>query len=187
LENEDGDILSSVKIYIDGVYIHHYAPETITFCSGCKCDTYVDCGFGQHTFRLEKTGYNNWEKTEMINAAGSYEVNPVMTKTSATPAPTSTPTLTPSPTPVPTAKPLTPTPTPKVTPTPTPNPEVLGEEATGSGLYLLDEGTPSATPTSFAKDASSKKNFLPLTAIGLGVVLVFASLATFFFSSRQKA
>ena len=48
VKDKSGNVLSSVKIYVDGFYIHHYAPETLVFCDGCKCDTYVDCGFGNH-------------------------------------------------------------------------------------------------------------------------------------------
>lgn len=38
VKNEDGELLSNVKIYIDSVYTHHFAPEDINFCESCKCD-----------------------------------------------------------------------------------------------------------------------------------------------------
>lgn len=81
VKNGDGEVLSSVKIYVDGVYTHHYAPEMITFCEGCKCDTYVDCGFGEHTIKLEKNGYEAWSQTKIFNTGDIYEVSPVMNPT----------------------------------------------------------------------------------------------------------
>ena len=78
VKNEDGEVLSSVKIYVDDIYLHHYAPETLTFCDGCRCDDYVDCGFGEHTIKLEKSGFQNWIETKTINSNETYEVNPTM-------------------------------------------------------------------------------------------------------------
>lgn len=85
-----GNILTSVKVYVDGAYIHHYAPETLTFCDGCKCDTEVSCGFGSHTMTLGKSGYQNWNETKTFNLGDFYEVNPVMNLASQTPSPTPT-------------------------------------------------------------------------------------------------
>lgn len=31
VKNKNGETISNVKIYVDGVYIHHYAPEVLTF------------------------------------------------------------------------------------------------------------------------------------------------------------
>ncbi|MGD8744413.1 MAG: carbohydrate binding domain-containing protein, partial [Candidatus Woesebacteria bacterium] len=90
-KDEGGNALSSVKIYIDGVYVHHYAPETIEFCEGCDCDGYVTCGYGEHTIRLEKSGYENWSRTKTFNAGDSYSDDPVLLAISSDPQ--STPTL----------------------------------------------------------------------------------------------
>jgi hypothetical protein len=191
VKNESGEALSTVKIYVDGKYTHHYAPETLKFCDGCYCynggEEKVSCGFGQHTFRLEKTGYNNWEKTETINAGGSYEVSPVMTVISAAPTSTPNPTATPTPTriptsaPTPTAKPLTPSPTTKLSPTSSSTPAVLGKEATGAGLYLLGEATAAATPTLTLEQNGEKRNLFPLVFIGLGGILILGSVFSFWY------
>lgn len=115
VKNESGSVLSSVKIYVDDVYVHHYAPETLTFCEDCTCDTYVDCGFGDHTISLQKTGYQEWSESETINVGESYEVNPIMLV--VMPTLTATPTLTPTPTSTPIPTIAGPTPTATVTPT----------------------------------------------------------------------
>jgi len=80
VKNEEGDILSSVKIYIDDKYTHHYAPEILEFCEGCYCDDNkeVECGLGDHTIRLEKNGYQDWKEAKTINAGSSYRVDPIM-------------------------------------------------------------------------------------------------------------
>jgi len=98
VKNENGDILSSVKIYIDDQYIHHYAPETLEFCDGCYCDDdkEVGCGFGDHTIRLEKNGYQDWSEVKAINTGDSYVVDPVMILllvSTPIPTPTATPTI----------------------------------------------------------------------------------------------
>jgi len=95
VKNKDGDILSSVKVYVDDKYIHHYVPETLEFCDGCYCDSdkEVECGFGDHTIRLEKNGYQDWNEVKTINAGDSYIVNPIMIfSLASTPTPTTTPT-----------------------------------------------------------------------------------------------
>lgn len=99
----------------------------------------------------------------------------------STSSPTSTPTLTPTPT----SKANTPTPSKKLTPTATPTEkvatesgEILGKEATESGLYLLGESTASATSTP-TQESRKPKHFLPLALIGLGAVLIGAALIPF--------
>lgn len=77
-KDENGNTLSSVKIYIDNVYVHHYAPETLTFCSDCNCNGYVDCKFGNHTVKLEKSGYESWSETVDITQGSSLQANPVL-------------------------------------------------------------------------------------------------------------
>lgn len=68
VKDKEGETLSNVKVYIDDVYLHHYTPEVITFCNDCQCDDYVSCGFGQHTIKLEKTGYDNWQENKIISS-----------------------------------------------------------------------------------------------------------------------
>jgi len=74
VKDENGNVLTSVKIYVDGVYAHHYAPETLTFCDNCE-----DGGFGQHTIRLEKAGYQDWSDTKDLYSGNSYEISSQMT------------------------------------------------------------------------------------------------------------
>lgn len=101
VKNEKGEVLSSVKIYVDDQYLHHYAPEVLEFGDGYYCDDdkKVACGFGEHSIRLEKNGYEDWEETKEIKAGDAYSVNPVMAfLPSPTPNPTATPVSSLSPT-----------------------------------------------------------------------------------------
>lgn len=151
---ESGDLLSTVKIYVDGQYIHHEDEETLTFCRGCFCDNdqQVSCDFGDHTIRLEKNGYQDWQDSRAINWGDFHEVTPEMTadqsaddpvaiptsSSTNTPAPTKTPTLT---------KSKTPTPIKKITPTLTTdqilakklNTQTMAEE---KGTFKLGSPTP---------------------------------------------
>jgi hypothetical protein len=68
-----------VEIYVDNVYVHHWAPEDLKFCDGCRCNDYVDCEFGKHKFTLKKSGYLDWSDEQEINTNNSPTVNPVMT------------------------------------------------------------------------------------------------------------
>ncbi|MFC1711885.1 hypothetical protein ACFLZ1_04885 [Patescibacteria group bacterium] len=81
VKDEDGNVLSSVKVFVNGVYVHHYAPETLIFCNNCKCDDLVNCGFGEFTIHLEKSGYDKWEDKKTINSGDKFEVNVVLGKT----------------------------------------------------------------------------------------------------------
>jgi len=87
---DTGELLSGAKIYIDGVYIHHYTPQELKFCDDCKCDTYVDCGFGTHTVTVKKSGYQNWSKTRELSPGDSFEDTPKLYKTTAPPPTPST-------------------------------------------------------------------------------------------------
>lgn len=118
VKDSGGNTVTNVKIYVDGLYIHHYAPEELTFCDGCKCDTDVDCSFGQHTIKLEKSGYQDWSETKMISAGASYEVNPVMNKLIST---------------------LTATPTSKLTSLPTSTPKPISSLSPSFPTSTLDE------------------------------------------------
>lgn len=104
VKNGSGVVLSQVKINVDGVYLHHYAPEIISFCEGCSCDGYVSCGFGQHTITLQKDGFIDWTDTRTINIGESFEVNPVMTEVAPTSIPTDEPTSIPTSVPTPISK-----------------------------------------------------------------------------------
>lgn len=164
-KDNNGNELSGVKIYVDDDYIHHEDDETLTFCDDCHCDNEnsIDCGFGEHTIRLEKSGYENWQETKTFSAGNSYEVNPVMGIVSSS---TPTPTTTSAPTSTPTIKlSLTPTktPTPSLSPTATPSGEVLGEEiATGSTLDQLSDDGNNSTASSEESGDIKNISFLPL-------------------------
>jgi hypothetical protein len=77
--DSSGEKLSSVKIYLDGEYMHHYAPEEIEFCSDCK-DGEIKCDFGEHTIKLEKSGYYSWEENKKIEPGKEYEINVALSK-----------------------------------------------------------------------------------------------------------
>jgi len=164
-KDENGDILSAVKIYVDDVYIHHYPPETLEFCDGCKCDNDVDCDFGEHKIKLEKSGYQDWIQVITINAGDSYEKNPIMKKImpTSTPTPTFSPSLTPT---------VISTPTLTLTSTPTltssPSGEILGIEKEASQMI--------ASSPSVSKEASTAPKLSPpfwsKILIGLGISLM---------------
>lgn len=174
VKNEDGEVLSSVKIYVDGNYVHHYAPEILTFCDGCKCDADVGCGFGNHTISLEKSGYQNWSETKTINSGNSYEVNPVMNFASSTSSS------------VPTLSPTTPAKSNLVSAGESATPkeaeredgssqnlpgEILGEEATLSGEGTESAAfftTPSTSPTPALESKSGWQKNLPKIFLILG-------------------
>lgn len=80
VKDQNDIVLSSVKVYVDNVYLHHFAPETLIFCEGCKCDTIINCGFGQHVIKLEKNGYDDWSETKDFTTGSYFEVNPKMEK-----------------------------------------------------------------------------------------------------------
>lgn len=79
----DADLMRkipSAEVYVDGVYIHAYAPETIHFCTGCMCGTYVDCGFGTHTISVRKKGYAEFSQLISVNAGDVVDVEPILRK-----------------------------------------------------------------------------------------------------------
>jgi len=184
IKDEDGEILNSVKVYIDDVYLHHYAPEVISFCDGCWCDSYVSCGFGQHTIKLEKTGYDNWQESKTINSGETYEVNPVMIFSG--PASTSTPT--PKPTVI-----LTPTPTLKIIATSTPKSilktasesgTILGEEIEATpAFYPLEE---TAAEASGSMDNSTKSNFWPKLFFASALLFLFFASFWVWYNFRTR-
>ncbi|MCK4529385.1 hypothetical protein KAW18_18630, partial [candidate division WOR-3 bacterium] len=78
-----GAAITRAKVYVDDVYIHGWAPEDITFCAGCKCDTYVDCGFGTHTVKVVK-GEKEWTKTRDLKAGDVFTDTPLLEEAKVT-------------------------------------------------------------------------------------------------------
>lgn len=160
VKDEEGNLLGNVKVYLDGVYLHHYAPETLTFCDDCHCDGDVDCGFGTHTIKLEKSDYQDWSETKTFDPGDSYEVNPVMEKTSL---------------------PSESSPTPSVKVSPLPTSKSLVKKSTSSAGKVLGGETLATTsfyPWEATKEAeeeeatSSRKRVLPLVFLGLGLAIL---------------
>ncbi len=169
VKDEDGEILNNVKVYIDDVYLHHYAPEVLTFCDDCQCDTDVDCGFSQHVIKLEKTGYHDWSETKTFGPSDFIEVSPVMifSESISTPTPS-----------------VSPTPTPKATVTPSLTPKVISKTASDSGEVLGEEvATLSAFYPYQASDGaeeneaslSAKNRIFPKVFLVSGLLIIFVS------------
>ena len=78
VKNEAGATLGAAKVYVDDIYVKHYAPELLTFCTGCSCDTVIPCGFGTHTVSIKKAGYQDWNKTRTLGSGDSFTDSPVM-------------------------------------------------------------------------------------------------------------
>ena len=184
VKDEDGEILSSVKVYVDNVYIHHYTPEVLTFCDNCRCDSYINCNFGQHTIKLEKTGYQEWEETKTISSGDFYEVNPVMVFSQSNP----------SPTPTPTTKLTTPTPTLKITVTPTPKStlkiatdsgEILGEETASFSSFYPYEATDEMKENETTPAAKSK--LLPKIFLLGGLLLLFTAASWLWYTFKYTS
>lgn len=190
VKNSDNDILSSVKIFVDGNYINHYAPEILTFCDGCRCDpdNNVNCELGNHRISLEKTNYQTWGVTKNFTSGFNEEVNPVLDVV----VPTSTPTPVPAPTstlvPSPTST-LSPTPSKKLTltPTATVSGEILGQNASGEGevsaLGSVSGAMEASGGAKLSKPSITSFIYYILT-IGGGVGLISASI--YFFLKNRK-
>jgi len=174
VKDEDGNTLSNVEVYVDEIYLHHYAPETLTFCDGCHCDSYVDCGFGEHTIRLKKSGYEDWTEIKTISVGNSYEVNPVISfvdsDSSTATSPQSSSTLIPSPKPI------------KVIGA-TFSGEILGEESTPDGFYPWE-----ATKEGESQEATenAKIKSLPKIIFVLGLILLLSAATHFCYNSRRE-
>lgn len=186
VKDKDGEILSNVKVYIDDVYLHHYTPEVITFCDDCQCDGYISCDFGQHTIKLEKTGYDNWQEDKIISSGEAYEVNPIMIFSSTGLAPTATPTL--KPTTV-----LTVTPTMKITSTPmlksvsktaTESGTILGEESEATpAFYPLEEA---ASEASGSINDFGKSSFWPKLFFSSALLFLFFASFWVWYNLRTR-
>jgi len=88
----NGNELASVKVYVDGQYIHHYLPEDLKFCDGCYCDDAhrVSCSLGNHRLRAHRDGYQDWQWENNFLAGETYRQQPVL-------APLASPTTLPPP------------------------------------------------------------------------------------------
>jgi len=167
VKDEDGNSLSSVKVYLDDFYLHHYAPETLTFCNGCQCDTYVVCDFGEHTIKLEKSGFANWSKTKTLNPGDYFEVNPIMSHLDSDSS---------------SSFEESPSPSPDIVPTPSPKPiqvtgaallgKILGEEATPAALFPWE-----ATKEAESQEATGTLKVKLIPKLFLGFGLVFLAVA----------
>ncbi len=78
--DENSNEMASVKIYVDGKYIHHYLPETLKFCSGCYCDDdrQVSCSLGRHRLRAQRAGYRDWQWENSFAAGQTYQRRPIL-------------------------------------------------------------------------------------------------------------
>ena len=83
-DNTTGQDITSVEIYVDDVYIHHYAPEDLTFGPGKTIGGYVSAEFGSHTIRLVKTNYDDWTQTVNVQDGSDITLTPSMTPTAGT-------------------------------------------------------------------------------------------------------
>lgn len=178
VKDNQGNKISNVKVYLDGVYLHHYAPEILVFCQGCKCDTYVDCKFGKHRIELQKDGYYEWFEEIEIKPGDNLEVNPVMEKEEIF-----NPTSSPIPSPI-----LTPTPTQEITPTlslnsnlSTQDGNILGQQTQSIDFYPLEKDTNKETSSEESLNQKKPTNKLGKIMIIFGVfcllVAGFLSLA----------
>jgi len=66
----EGKELSRAKIYVDGIYVHHWTPEFFLFGDARYCDGYAECGFGEHKIEVKKKDYQTYSTT--INAKREY-------------------------------------------------------------------------------------------------------------------
>ena len=177
-KSSDGEELSTVKIYVDDQYIHHYTPETLEFCEGCFCyqenEEKVNCGLGDHTIKLVKSGYLEWRETRSFSSGDSVSVNPILSMIVASPTPT--PVLSPTTTPG-----VTPTTKPEAL-TPTPQGEVLGEEAS-QAFYPLEEVEKEAESTGSGQDRSPA---IAKIFLGSGLAFLFSAGLYGWYTIKKK-
>lgn len=184
-KDQDGQIITSVKIYIDNLYTHHEDDEILEFCDGCFCDIdhLISCGFGEHTIKLSKTGYADWSEQRIVLQGSNYETTPILTKLAeSTPAPTNatTPTQTSTPT-----QTTTPTKTPTVTIIPTLSSTisaVLGESTDSASISseFITDTKPSPSPENKINKPTNYK-----TPFFIGIFLAISSGALLYFRHRK--
>lgn len=78
LAAETGNELRNAEVWVDGTYIHRYAPGDIYFCDGCMCGEYTDCDFGTHTITIVKTGYVNFNQEITLDDGDIINIQPLM-------------------------------------------------------------------------------------------------------------
>jgi hypothetical protein len=81
VKDNNGKVLSNVKVYVNGIYTHHYAPEILVFCPGCNCGNqvhFVECNYGDGVLKLERKDYEDWEKAISVSKGDYLEFSPVM-------------------------------------------------------------------------------------------------------------
>lgn len=165
VKDSSGNILSSVQIFVDGNYVHHYAPETLKFCDGCTCDNYANCGFGEHTIKLGKDGYKEWSEKRIINSGSTYEISVVMSAVDlSSPSPSILPSPTSSPSLIASKK-----------PSPFPSNQEEINETSIAGEILGEENSQSAQPVQNNKTTNNKKFLLPLIISFFGMILLVIS------------
>lgn len=181
-QDQNGQILTSVKIYIDNQYTHHEDDETFEFCDTCYCDNdkTIPCAIGQHRIKLIKSGYSDWSELRNINLGTNYEISPILTKIiESTPTPTSSPTSTNTPTPTPTK-------------TPTLTIKTLQASSSSSFSAVLAESTSSASISAITDDSlglsTIKNKKAPLsykTSFFLGLFIAVSSGGLLYFRHRK--
>ncbi len=166
VKDKNGNKLANVKIYIDGLYTNHYAPETFTFCDGCQVG-----GFGRHTIKLEKNGYEEWLDVREITAGNLYEVNPVMNALAISPSPLVNTSVSPSVTPTPKMATLAVSPSPLKPASPSPLPFLL---PSAEALVSFSPLTEASRPAEVLGEEThfNKKLLLPFALIGLGLLFL---------------
>lgn len=154
VKDENGEVLSSVKVYMDDEYLNHYAPEEIK------------CSPGEHTFKLEKSGYDTWEEKKELEEGKDYVFDIILNKkedeeqSSPTPSPT-----------------LFSIPSPSVSASPEPS---AGETkiASISGMVLgatesgsETEKSPFPSASDKGEKENTKANIFPFIFIGTGSII----------------
>ena len=84
-KNESGIVVRG-KVHVDGEYIHGYTPETMLFCSGCKCyenaetGELVPCGLGMHEISVVPTSkdYYPWHFTHDFKVGDDFTKTPIL-------------------------------------------------------------------------------------------------------------
>ena len=162
-----GDTLTNVKIYVDGIYIHHYAPEELTFGPGRFCDqeNKVACDFGKHKITLEKSGFESKSIEQEFYSGTEAEISLVLEKVTANSKPTSTST--------PTSTPTIALATTSAGFISTRSGKVLGKEASESAFYPL--GEKEVPSSSSGGEIDDEQPFWPWFVLGLGGTFLFSS------------
>ena len=84
-QDESGNT-ARAKVFVDGDYIHGYTPETMLFCSGCKCykntetGEVVPCGLGMHEISVVPTSETRypWHFTHDFKVGDDITKTPIL-------------------------------------------------------------------------------------------------------------